>query len=345
MNMATHINDSEGGSRPAEGSRRSPGIVDLTHDEEDIQTTSASRATTAICLNDIPEAVLLSCLSFLSPRDLLLGYGLTSKASNSQSLDDRLTPFSPTVRFRVKPAENVRHLILRMLKTLHRAFRGSRDRLEILDLINIAPTSPPTSAEYEELWAAVTTTYPLRGVRHVVIPRQRSMSFFFQFVHHVLRATPDLESYECQARGGAIWYDYLSVSKHCYLRRFRSNDHFLEGSAGFHVRGTAISDISIEKGVFKTHALRSGEADTEGGGDQSCFLLTDHGQLERVNIEGARSYVAHLYEYVPVPQLILMDFVRKNKSLRWIKCDLTPENVYVMKQERPEVQFVSSFVV
>ena len=46
--------------------------------------------------------------------------------------------------------------------------------------------------------------------------------------------------------------------------------------------------------------------------------------------------------YDTVPQSILMDFVRMNKKLRWIKCDLTPENVAVMKAERPEVTFVSS---
>ena len=43
-----------------------------------------------------------------------------------------------------------------------------------------------------------------------------------------------------------------------------------------------------------------------------------------------------------VPQPILMGFVHKNKNLRWIKCDLTPANVAVMKAERPKVTFISS---
>ena len=80
----------------------------------------------------------------------------------------------------------------------------------------------------------------------------------------------------------------------------------------------------------------------------SYFLCTDHVQLETVNIAGAMCVsrmhptVANRYWKKPVPQSILMDFVRKNKNLRWIKCDMTPENVAVMKEERPEVAFVGS---
>ena len=70
--------------------------------------------------------------------------------------------------------------------------------------------------------------------------------------------------------------------------------------------------------------------------------------LETVNIAGARCIsgnyptTANYYLLQPVPQSILMDFFRMNKQLRWIKCDLTPVNVAVMKVERPGVTFESS---
>ena len=84
------------------------------------------------------------------------------------------------------------------------------------------------------------------------------------------------------------------------------------------------------------------------GDSRECFLCKDHVHLETVNIAGATCIsvmhptTANSYFKKPVPQSILLDLVRMNKKLRWIKCDLTAENVDDMKVECPEVTFVSS---
>ena len=75
----------------------------------------------------------------------------------------------------------------------------------------------------------------------------------------------------------------------------------------------------------------------------SYFLCTDHVQLETVN--GAVLHTdASLFLIEPVPYLILMEFFSKNKSLRWIKYDLTPTEISMMQAEHPDVTFVSLLV-
>ena len=278
-------------------------------------------------------------MSFLSPHDLHLGYGLTLKNSARQSLDEKLTPFSPTVYFRVKPDEHVRDLILLMLSTLRHAFRGSRNKLAVLDVINVALTRP-TSAN-QELWNAVANN-PLLGVCHISIPNQRARTYYSttDFVNIMLKATTNVESYECHAYKGVIRYGYQCVNNHHYLKCFCSNNNFIERFEGFHVRGTVISEVSIEGVVF--HTSVPSWAEGMDGVVPSYFLLTDHVQLEKVNIAGARHLRTGGRE--PVPQLILMEFVRKNKSLRWIKRDLTSASIFMMKEERTEIMFISSHV-
>lgn len=43
----------------------------------------------------------------------------------------------------------------------------------------------------------------------------------------------------------------------------------------------------------------------------------------------------------PIPQGMLMKMVRNLSRLRWLRSDLSPENIAILHQERPEVTFVS----
>lgn len=43
-----------------------------------------------------------------------------------------------------------------------------------------------------------------------------------------------------------------------------------------------------------------------------------------------------------LPQEVLIKFVRKTPSLRWFRSDLTAANVAMLKEERPEITFVSA---
>jgi hypothetical protein len=75
-----------------------------------------------------------------------------------------------------------------------------------------------------------------------------------------------------------------------------------------------------------------------------CVLHIDADTLERVSIRNARYYVYHLHDETapqPVPQRGLIAFVRRASRLTWFRSDLTPENVAMLKRERPDVTFVS----
>jgi hypothetical protein len=65
-------------------------------------------------------------------------------------------------------------------------------------------------------------------------------------------------------------------------------------------------------------------------------------ELERVSIKGATyKYAGSDGEPLSIPQPWLINFARRAASLRWLRSDLTPENVAMLKRERPDVEFVS----
>jgi hypothetical protein len=43
----------------------------------------------------------------------------------------------------------------------------------------------------------------------------------------------------------------------------------------------------------------------------------------------------------PIPQHAIAEFVRRAPNLRWLRSDLTPDNVAMLQLERPDVTFVS----
>jgi hypothetical protein len=49
------------------------------------------------------------------------------------------------------------------------------------------------------------------------------------------------------------------------------------------------------------------------------------------------------YDYVPITQGMLMKMVRLTPTLRWLRSDLTDENVEILRRERPDVTFVSGY--
>jgi hypothetical protein len=269
-------------SRPTKRLRRSRRIADLARKNE-----AANNHVESFCV--IPVDLFMSCLAFLSPHDLFLGYGSTLTDHRDQSRDKRLTKFSPLVRFRVRPYETVYDLILRMLSTLRHAFRGLRNKLELLDLSNLVLTRP-TATEYQELVNAVINN-PLLGMHHIGIPEQhvppQIAGRMSDFVNLMLKSATNLESYECHTLGGRIVHPSLMLKNHGRLKSFRSDNNFYESPRfAFNLCGTEISEVSLENGIFLAgfSLLRTNLE----GGSRECFLCKDHLHLETVNIAGAK---------------------------------------------------------
>lgn len=63
-------------------------------------------------------------------------------------------------------------------------------------------------------------------------------------------------------------------------------------------------------------------------------------RLEKISIK----HVRVLYgckQYGPLSQTALVKLVRSTPQLRWFRSDLTPQNIQMLQQERPEITFIS----
>jgi hypothetical protein len=70
-------------------------------------------------------------------------------------------------------------------------------------------------------------------------------------------------------------------------------------------------------------------------------LLQEYPNLERVILKHA-DYLEvfnHRSRWKELPQEALIKFVRHTSKLRWFCSDLTQENIAILKEERPEVEF------
>jgi hypothetical protein len=80
--------------------------------------------------------------------------------------------------------------------------------------------------------------------------------------------------------------------------------------------------------------------------DGACFnarlgdllLVSLQDRLARVSIRGAH-YAEWEVNPKPIPQSMLIRFVRNAPNLRWFRSDLTSENVVMLQRERPDVVF------
>lgn len=71
------------------------------------------------------------------------------------------------------------------------------------------------------------------------------------------------------------------------------------------------------------------------------FLLKRCGSLERLSIKNASWSTRDGKEQGDVSQEMLIKMVRNHPALRWLRSDLTKENIAVLQRERPDITFVS----
>lgn len=114
---------------------------------------------------------------------------------------------------------------------------------------------------------------------------------------------------------------------------------FGKSSCGKECISISLTDLCVDHCIL--HGGKYGEnywsSETHVGNDwmwKNCLLL------ERISMKNTlwrpRNSVAR-----PLPQQMIMKFVRHASQLRWLRSDLTAENIAILKQERPEVTFVS----
>jgi hypothetical protein len=68
-------------------------------------------------------------------------------------------------------------------------------------------------------------------------------------------------------------------------------------------------------------------------------LLQEYPNLERVTLKHAAYFTPKSPGWKSLPQEALMKFVRHAPKLCWFCSDLTPENIAILKEKRPDVEF------
>lgn len=72
------------------------------------------------------------------------------------------------------------------------------------------------------------------------------------------------------------------------------------------------------------------------------YLMEDCERLERLSIKNATwSLEYNAAERYPVSQRMLIKMVRNHPTLRWLRSDLSEENVVMLQREKPEITFIS----
>lgn len=83
-----------------------------------------------------------------------------------------------------------------------------------------------------------------------------------------------------------------------------------------------------------------------GRDDTDKYILMECPQLQRLSMKGATWMHNFVWDRSrgtpePIPQHMLIKMVRNHGALRWLRSDLTEQNVAMLQQERPEMTFVS----
>jgi hypothetical protein len=74
--------------------------------------------------------------------------------------------------------------------------------------------------------------------------------------------------------------------------------------------------------------------------ESPAYMLRFCYRLERVSIKNS-SWTFFNREVHPVSQAMLIKMVRNHPALRWLRSDLTEENVAMLQKERPDITFVT----
>jgi hypothetical protein len=135
-----------------------------------------------------------------------------------------------------------------------------------------------------------------------------------------------------------LHYDNSSINNMNILREIHIDPfgiQFHDASPPIAAYCQALSQLELEPWFdFAT--------DIHGGAD--WVLLQEYPNLERVTLKHAEYNVLCTldpgdFSWKILPQEALMKFVRHTPKLRWFCSDLTPGNIAILKEERPEVDF------
>jgi hypothetical protein len=192
-------------------------------------------------------------------------------------------------------------------------FKNILPNLDILDIGFLAASTPDITA------------LPLNNLVHGTIQEFRAASVF--------RCTADLGHSGCHFSLDQPYSLWFSNNMNMSILREIHIDPF----------GVLLSVLPIilyckEYSQLEQETWFDHASDSNGGGD--WVLLQEYPNLERVTLKHAEYQSSSTFNnWIELPQEALIKFVRHTPNLRWFCSDLTQENIAILKDKRPEVEF------
>ena len=160
----------------------------------------------------------------------------------------------------------------------------------------------------------------------------------------LLLLVPNLRELDMSYAGTNLLLDYWCfgmrtrlVAQHCMnLESFR-HDGALIAYSGF-----GLEQFENLKELYLENCLIIVIDNVPG---DSLLRCCKPGKLERVSLKNAMVTRRRMIDTVPHRERLLdsavMEFVLATPSLKWFRSDLTPASIAVLKEQRPDIQFVS----
>lgn len=107
--------------------------------------------------------------------------------------------------------------------------------------------------------------------------------------------------------------------------------------SGLHFTSSSgsVSDLCLDESCFLSGGMEQSLSD-------SIYMFFACTRLERLSIKNATFRPSSQRgEVQPVSQEMIIKMVRFHPTLRWLRSDLSEENMAVLEQERPEITFVA----
>lgn len=106
---------------------------------------------------------------------------------------------------------------------------------------------------------------------------------------------------------------------------------------------TPLTELHLDDCRFRMYNAHAGHfSDMVEEEHRDWYMFFFYSRVERLSIKNATWHcMEQPTEHWPVPQEMLIKMVRRHPTLRWLRSDLTSDNIAMLKQERTEITFVS----
>lgn len=203
--------------------------------------------------------------------------------------------------------------------------------------------SPAASERFEMRDTTTPAPFFLTGVEKVIISDCSLTSG--TAINFICRALPNLRDLSINNLPG-YWRNRVSLQFTQHIRPFGLSTLRWQGANqwinGFYFQcWPNLVELDLDNSRFEFCNDTFEPIWSSERYDTSKYLLNHCRSLQRVSIKNATTRNGPREDFRPLPQAFMIKMVRHHPTLRWLRSDLTAENIAMLRQERPEVELIS----